>query len=50
MENDRKSGMTFPAKITRTKKGHWYITIPTSVKGLISWEKKKVFKITIEKF
>jgi heme-binding NEAT domain protein len=45
--NEKK--VTFPATIRRTKKGHWYITIPSSLKKILAWEKEKVVQVTLEK-
>lgn len=41
--------ISFPATIRKTKKNHWYITIPASAKRLIVWEKEKVVQVTLEK-
>lgn len=45
--SDKK--ISFPATIRKTRKGHWYITIPTSVKRLIAWDKEKIVQVTLEK-
>lgn len=44
----KENTVSFFAIIRKTKKGHWYVTIPPTIKELIQWEKKKVIKITLE--
>lgn len=46
--------LEFTSKITVITKGkkyqHWYVTIPKQLRGVISWNKDKLFKVTLEKF